>query len=771
MTERNSGTILDGKYEILDRLAAGGMGEIWRARHVHLQELRVIKILRADRATDPHALQRFAQEARIATQIKHPNVAILYDFSRLPDGSFYMVSEHIEGEHVHDWLKTHGVFPLPLAVDLGIQTLRGLEAIHAAGVIHRDISPDNMMITRDRRGRYQMKLIDLGLAKNLEAAAGLEITQAGIFMGKLMYCSPEQAGAIKDAPLDHRSDLYSFAAVLYEMITGKPPFDSENQHGFVFKRLTEPPIPLIGRNPQVRVPQELNDLVLKGLEKDRERRFPDALTFLQALVRMAEQLRQVATQEIEVPALARNPRVEPTSSPRPAGRPGSAAELSREERIDLLAQIERAAKKVSESSRLADLASQALAAGRYDDAAGLVAQLEAVAPRNPAVNQLREQLAAVGRGLATPASPAARPAPTAPAASPAPPAAAPRPSRTAETVLPTRPPAPTPAPAPPPVSAPVRPTPPIPPIPAPTPAPAPAAARPAPARPVPAEPTSEQREHAAKAAEAERLLVRYLQENKQSLASFALETLIELEPHHPRRDLFASAIQIMGEERGKMEIAGAILAEGRDAVLHGDLAAARRKLEQLEKSDPTLQLSEALRASIQSAEQQAASDAAVDRRRENLESLLESHRLEEAERELQRLSATGLAKVSVETYRLRIADIAALAERDAKAHEFERAYKEKVQARDWYAAREIVLEFERAIPDNPRPTLLFNEISRLEEVHRRQQGIEQGVQQLEGYLRLKKRAEAELAFKILLQMDPEYPRRAEFETRIHSLPR
>lgn len=742
MTERNSGTILDGKYEILDRLAAGGMGEIWRARHVHLQELRVIKILRADRATDPHALQRFAQEARIATQIKHPNVAILYDFSRLPDGSFYMVSEHIEGEHVHDWLKTHGVFPLPLAVDLGIQTLRGLEAIHAAGVIHRDISPDNMMITRDRRGRYQMKLIDLGLAKNLEAQAGLEITQAGIFMGKLMYCSPEQAGAIKDAPLDHRSDLYSFAAVLYEMITGKPPFDSENQHGFVFKRLTEPPIPLIGRNPQVRVPQELNDLVLKGLEKDRELRFPDAITFLQALVRMAEQLRQVATQEIEVPAGVRSAARPPaSSSPRPTSRTGSASELSREERIDLLAQIERAAKKVSESSRLAELASQAFAAGRYDDAAGLVTQLESVAPRNPAVARLKEQLADVGRGLQAPAAkpPSAPPAP-APAAAPAPA----RPSRTADIVLP------------PPVTPAV--------------APAPAVRTP-PARPAPAEPTSEQREHAAKAAEAERLLVKYLQENKQSLASFALETLIELEPHHPRRELFASAIRIMGEERGKMEIAGAILAEGRDALLHGDLAAARKKLEQLEKSDPTLQLSEALRASIQTAEQQAATEAALDRRRENLEALLESHRLEEAERELARLSSSGLARVSVENYRLRIADIAALAERDSKSHEFERAYKEKVQARDWYAAREIVLEFERAIPDSPRPTLLFNEISRLEEVHRRQQGIEQGVQQLENYLRLKKRSEAELAFKILLQMDPEYPRRAEFETRIQSLPR
>ncbi len=749
MTERNSGTILDGKYEILDRLAAGGMGEVWRARHVHLQELRVIKILRADRATDPHAVQRFAQEARIATQIKHPNVATLYDFSRLPDGSFYMVSEHIEGEHVHDWLKTHGVFPLPLAVDLGIQTLRGLEAIHAAGVIHRDISPDNMMITRDRRGRYQMKLIDLGLAKNLTTEAGLEITQAGIFMGKLMYCSPEQAGAIQDAPLDHRSDLYSFSSVLYEMITGKQPFDSESQHGFVFKRLTEPPLPLTGRNPAVRVPQELNDIVLKGLEKDRERRFPDALSYLQALVRLAEQLRQVETQEVALPAKPKAPETAATGSPvRPPSRTGSSSELSREERSDLLAQIERAARKVSESSRLADLATQAFAARRYDDAAALVTQLEAVSPRNPAVAQLKEQLAEVGKSLSLP--------PAKPAA-----AAARQKAAAAPTVAPAPAPA-RPGGAAPAVAGPAPPSPPTPTTPT---------LRPAPTRPVAAELTVEQRELAAKVAEAERLLVKYLQENKQSLAGFALETLVELSPHHPRRNLFESAVRIMGEERGKMEIAGAILTEGRNALLHGDLPAARRKLEQLEKSDPTLQLSEALRSSIQEAEHQAASDAAVDRRRDNLETLLEARRLEEAERELTRLSASGLAKVSVETYRLRIADIAALADREAKAQEFERLYKEKVQARDWYAARDVVLDFERSLPDNPRPTLLFNEISRLEEVHRRQQGIEQGVQQLESFLRQKKRAEAELAFKILLQMDPEYARRAEFESRISGLPR
>lgn len=305
---------------------------------------------------------------------------------------------------------------------------------------------------------------------------------------------------------------------------------------------------------------------------------------------------------------------------------------------------------------------------------------------------------------------------------------------------------------------------------APTPRPT-APSRPAAARPAAPEPSAEEREQVAKIAEAERLLVKYLQENKQSLASFALETLVELDPHHPRRELFASAIQIMGEERGKMEIAGGILAEGRDALLHGDLAAARRKLEQLEKSDPTLQLADALRGAIQTAEQEAATAAAVDRRRDHLETLLDAHRLDEAERELNRLSTSGLAKVSVESYRLRISDIAALAERDAKSHEFERHYRERIQAKDWFGAREVVLEFERAIPDSPKPTLLFNEVSRLEEVHRRQQGIEQGIQQLETFLRQKRRPEAELAFKILLQMDPDSPRRAEFEQRIQSLPR
>ena len=463
MTQRDSGSVLDGKYEILERLATGGMGEVWRARHIHLHEMRVIKILRADRATDPHALQRFAQEARIATQIKHPNVAILYDFARLEDGSFYMVWEHIDGEDVGSWLRSKGPFPVPLAVELGIQALRGLDAIHSAGVIHRDLSPDNLMLSRDRRHRPQVKIIDLGLAKNLQTPGNLEITQAGMFMGKLMYCSPEQAGALADEPLDHRSDLYSFACVLYEMIAGRPPFDSENPHGYVLKRLSEPPFPLAGRNPDVKVPPALNDVVLRGLEKDRDRRWPDALSFLQGLVRVSEQLRQVSTQEVPVvrpaaraepvpPATAPAPAPAPAAAPpprQPVSRP-AASELSREERLDLLAQIERAARRVNEASRIQELALQAIGSGRLADAAQHLAQLETMSPRHAGIPEIRSRLTAAGFVAAPAAAPPARvaPAPAARAApAPAPAAARPVPPRAAAAAPAAPPAAAVPAPA------------------------------------------------------------------------------------------------------------------------------------------------------------------------------------------------------------------------------------------------------------------------------------------------------------------------------------
>jgi len=712
LSEHPSGSVVDGKYEIVERLATGGMGEVFRARHVHLHEDRVLKILRADKATDPQAAQRFVQEARIATQIKHPNVAILYDFSRLDDGSFYMVWEHIAGEDVGSRIRGQGPLPAPMAIEIAIQSLRGLDAIHSAGVIHRDISPDNLMLTRDRRGKPAIKIIDLGLAKNLQASQASEITQAGMFMGKLMYCSPEQAGSIGATPLDHRSDLYSLAAVVYEMVTGKPPFDSENPHGYVLKRLTEPPLAMRGRTEGIQVPASLEEVVMRGLERDREKRWPDALAFLQALVRVSDQLRKVSTQEIPEmkpeAASTAGPR-SATSSPR-SGPRTAPPELSREERIDLLAQIDRAARRVNEATRLVEEAQAALGDHRLGDAAERLERLEAVSPRHASLRELQAALAEQRR-----APPVAAPAPAREPPEPKPP------ERRVET--PRQPPKPTP----------------------------------------------EQEERQARIAETEKLLEGYIREHKQSLARFALETLLELMPNHPRRADFEAWVNLMGEEVAQLHTAESMFEAGRQELVRGDLEGARRRLAELDDADPSHRLAERFRGELEEAERDRRSDAELDRRRERLEEMIENRRLSEAEQELARLAGAGLARVSVETYRLRLSDIAALAQREAHAQEFEKRYRERVQGHDWTGAREVVYEFERAAPDSLRPAQLFAEIARLEQIRRKQQGIEQGVQQLERFLAERRLAEADLALKVLLQMAPDLPQRERLERRVAAL--
>ena len=710
VSQRETGTVLDGKYEILDRLATGGMGEVYRARHIHLQEMRVIKILRADRATDPHALQRFGQEARIATQIKHPNVATLYDFARLEDGSFYMVWEHIPGEDVGTLLRNKGPFALAVAVELGIQALRGLDAIHTAGVIHRDLSPDNLMITRDRRGKPLLKIIDLGLAKNLEAQAGFEITQAGMFMGKLMYCSPEQAGSIGSSPLDHRSDLYSLATVIYEMVTGRPPFDSESGHGYVLKRLSEPPQSMIGRTPEIRVPPKLNEVVLRGLEKDRDARWPDALSFLHALVRVADALRQVSTQEI--PAMPGKPAsLVAELAQKPGGRPTS-GEMSKEEKLELLAQIDRAANRVSQAGRLADEAKASLGEGRPHEARERLARLESVAPHHPELIELRKQVARAVSGphATTPPQLAVEP--------------------------PTRAAAPRPAPAP----------------------------EPPKPRTSPAE-----LERLARVAEAESMLEKYIGERKQSLAQFALETLLDLAPDHPKRIEYQKAVNQAGQQAAKIRSGEAAVDEGLDALARGELELARRRLEEVQRFDPSGRLGEALKRRLEEAEAEDRSNVEMMKRRDRLEAMLDSRRLDDAQKELERLSDAGLARVSIESYRLRISDLAALADRDKRSQQFERSFRAQIEEKNWTAAREVVLDYERAVPDSPRPAQLFAEISEHEQAEKRLQGIAQGVRQLETFLVQKKVAEAEMALRILVQMAPDLPDRAKLEQRVRAL--
>jgi eukaryotic-like serine/threonine-protein kinase len=273
--------LLDGKYQIIDRLGVGGMGEIFKVRHIHLNELRVIKIMRPNVAADDQGLQRFLQEARTSTMIKHKNLAMLYDFAQLEDGSYYMVWEFIDGTNIQKWIAENGAMPSRLTVEISIQALNGLEHLHQMGLIHRDISPENIMLSQDHHGKLLVKVIDFGIAKQLaEGEGGQGLTQTGMFLGKLKYASPEQAGFMKEGEhLDPRSDLYSFGIVMYEMLAGRAPFQATNPHGYILKHVTEKPVPIGEMNPAVKVPPQLEAVIMKSLEKNREVRFETAGEF------------------------------------------------------------------------------------------------------------------------------------------------------------------------------------------------------------------------------------------------------------------------------------------------------------------------------------------------------------------------------------------------------------------------------------------------------------------------------------------------------------
>jgi serine/threonine-protein kinase len=794
VSSREPGTIFDAKYEIVQRLASGGMGEVYLVRHVHLQELRVVKILRQDLAADPVAQKRFVREARLATQIKHPNVAILYDFSRLPDGSFYMVWEHIQGQDVGDWVRERGPFPVSTAIRLGIQALRGLGAIHSAGIIHRDVSPDNLMIMENNRQQAWLKIIDLGLAKNLApedstSSGSFEITQVGMFMGKLQYCSPEQAGTATGEILDRRSDLYSFALVLYEMVTGLPPFESESPHGFIFKRLSEDPLPMVGRNPAVEVPVELDRVVRQALERDRERRYPDSVSFIMALEKVEKALSKVETKEVTMPPGARG-----VARPEAPPRQRSSSELSRAERIDLLAQIERAAKRVSESSLDLARAEGAIAAGRLDDARRLVAQIEAANPRSAGLDRIKERLAQAGAGAAgsgpatgmnggaagRPATPAAAhpAAPAEPMVESAPPpakvAAAPSTARAAVPPAPSPPSAPpqqspaprvaTPQSAAPAVSPPAKAAAGLSPLSTP-----PVLASPAPSPPVPSAPvdatTADQRQRTA---DAEKALRRYLERKQLPLARLALETLLELAPQHPNRADYESWVTLLADEVEQDRRAEIALAAARAAIVRRDFAKARQELDLVRRNDLSGERAEALERELEDVEQGLRQGADFERHKQRLDELLAARKLPEAEREIEQLAGLGLSNFTLDSYRERLSETRLAADQERQAAPIEKRYRELLQARDWFAAREAAMEMDSIAPASPRAAAMYAEVERLESIHKHQQAAEQGVRQVDAFLEKGDLRNAELALRILLSIDPENRHRKRLERQLRA---
>lgn len=292
-------------YRILEGLGGGGMGLVYRAEDIKLSRRLAIKFLPEELAKDPHALVRFEREARAASELEHPNICPIYEFGE-HEGQPFIVMPLLKGQTIDQFIHAAAYAERPLQIlrllDLATQVLRGLEAAHAHGIIHRDIKPGNIFLTSDGHA----KILDFGVAKLLRAEidvdgdhhahgeadtatvirrADLLLSRTGMLVGTAAYMSPQQ---VRGEQVDARTDLFSFGLVLYELATGKRAFGGSTWPALQEAILRQVPDPARGVNPKV--PTKLEAVIKKALEKDREARYQSASEMLADLENLQRQM-------------------------------------------------------------------------------------------------------------------------------------------------------------------------------------------------------------------------------------------------------------------------------------------------------------------------------------------------------------------------------------------------------------------------------------------------------------------------------------------------
>ncbi|HRI10959.1 MAG TPA: serine/threonine-protein kinase, partial [Nannocystaceae bacterium] len=263
------GTVIAGRYRIDKLLGEGGMGAVYRGFHLHLRRDFAIKVLHPDVTRDPEISRRFEREAQSAARLDHPNCIQVTEFGTTDDGIKYMVMQLLEGIELQDLVR--GPLELTRALDFIVQILSGLEHAHAKGVVHRDLKPQNVFVTRDASGKELLKIVDFGIAKIVAGeGAGEQMTRAGLVFGTPLYMSPEQCLGVD---VDGRTDLYSTGILLYFMLSGKLPFYGDDPVAVIRMQVSQEPPPL-----PPSVPADLAAIVRRLLAKQRDQRFPDAAT-------------------------------------------------------------------------------------------------------------------------------------------------------------------------------------------------------------------------------------------------------------------------------------------------------------------------------------------------------------------------------------------------------------------------------------------------------------------------------------------------------------
>jgi eukaryotic-like serine/threonine-protein kinase len=262
-------TMVDGRYRIIGRIGSGGMADVYSAEDTQLGRQIALKLLYRRFAEDDNFVERFRREASAAAGLQHPNVVQVFDRGEW-DGTYYIAMEFLHGRNLKQVVRDHGALDPTLAADLVLQILKAARFAHRRGIVHRDIKPHNVIV--DDEGRA--KVTDFGIAR----AGASDMTETGSIMGTAQYLSPEQAQGL---PVDARSDLYAIGVVLYELLTGRPPFDAESPVTIALKQVSETPVPPRELNPAV--PPAIEAVTMRALRKDPAERFQDADEMIAAL--------------------------------------------------------------------------------------------------------------------------------------------------------------------------------------------------------------------------------------------------------------------------------------------------------------------------------------------------------------------------------------------------------------------------------------------------------------------------------------------------------
>jgi len=301
--------ILNGQFQILQKIGSGGMGAVYKALQPEMNRMVGVKILHPKLANRKDLVSRFRREARAMSQLTHPNTVKVFMFGELDDGSLYIIMEFLEGRNLNQTVRAEGPFAMERALPVLIAACGALDEAHKAGIIHRDLKPENIFLVQSGGLKDYPKLLDFGLAKVGERQmrpGSVILTQEGMVFGTPEFMSPEQA---QGKPLTPASDIYSLATILYEVLTGKLPFDAKSAMDYIQLHVTGKPIPLNQRVPGKSFPTLLEQIIDRALAKRPEDRYAAASDFGLALQHVLQGATQLP------PQLANARAMEPPTAP------------------------------------------------------------------------------------------------------------------------------------------------------------------------------------------------------------------------------------------------------------------------------------------------------------------------------------------------------------------------------------------------------------------------------------------------------------------------